>query len=51
MINFFRTACVKNDLEKPIIVKFLDFLAMSKDQICMVPKILNSDPLIDSLEQ
>jgi len=51
MINYFRTACVKNDLKKPIIVKFLDFLANNKDQLCLNSKKSNTDPLIDSLEQ
>lgn len=34
MIGFFRTACVKNDIKKPVIVNFLDFLVNSKDLLC-----------------
>jgi len=34
MITYFRTACVKNDIKKPFIVKFLDFLAENKDVLC-----------------
>lgn len=47
MITYFRIACVKNDLKKPIIVKFLDFLAESKDQLCQNPKTRQNDTLID----
>ena len=50
MIGFFRTACVKNDIKKPVIVNFLDFLVNSKSMLCgNQPK--PRDPLIDSLEQ
>jgi len=34
MINYFRTACVKNDIRKPVIVNFLDFILHRKDDIC-----------------
>ncbi len=34
MIGFFRTACVKNDIKKPVIVNFLDFLINSKSMLC-----------------
>mmetsp|Transcript_43306 Transcript_43306/g.57314 ORF Transcript_43306/g.57314 Transcript_43306/m.57314 type:complete len:86 (+) Transcript_43306:109-366(+) len=58
MIGYFRTACVKNDVKKPVIVNFLDFLADHKADICLNAQakpegtIGNSqDPLIDSLEQ
>lgn len=34
MIGYFRTACVKNDVKKPVIVKFLDFLAQNKEAVC-----------------
>ena len=50
MIGFFRTACVKNDIKKPVIVSFLDFLVNSKDLLCS-DQNKNQDPLIDSLEQ
>jgi len=34
MIDYFRTACVKNDVKKPVIVNFLDFLASRKAELC-----------------
>ena len=34
MIDYFRTACVKNDVKKPVIVNFLDFLASKKAELC-----------------
>lgn len=34
MIDYFRTACVKNDVKKPVIVNFLDFLASKKPELC-----------------
>ncbi len=51
MIGFFRTACVKNDIKKPVIVNFLDFLVNSKDLLCS-NQVKSQDPsLMDSLEQ
>lgn len=35
MIGFFRTACVKNDLKKSVIVNFLDFLSMNRKALCI----------------
>ena len=50
MINFTRTACVKNDIRKPVIVNFLEFLYNRKEDICHNDK-RRSNPIIDSLEQ
>jgi len=53
MINYFRTACVKNDLRKPAIVMFLDWFASRKDDLCIKTSnnAIMGDPLIESLEQ
>ena len=51
MINYFRTACVKNDIRKPVIVNFLEFLSHRKDNICQNSKMRHSNPIIESLEQ
>ena len=51
MIGFFRTACVKNDIKKPVIVNFLDLLVNSKDLLCS-NQVKSQDPsIMDSLEQ
>lgn len=52
MIGFFRTACVKNDLKKSVIVNFLDFLSTNRKALCadQTIKAAQADPLIDSLE-
>lgn len=52
MIGFFRTACVKNDVKKPVIVKFLEFLANNKEHLCAPQKQLShQDALIESLDR
>ena len=65
MIDYFRKACVKNDIKKPVIVSFLDWLVSRKDDLCLeqssgVLQMSNQNqdqnqalqnPLIDSLEQ
>ena len=38
LIGFFRIALVKNDIKKPAIISFLDFLSGHKDDICLVNK-------------
>lgn len=35
MINYFRSACVKNDIKKSVIVNFLDWLESQKDELCL----------------
>lgn len=35
MIDYFRKACVKNDIKKPVIVSFLDWLVSRKDDLCL----------------
>lgn len=52
MIGFFRTACVKNDLKKSVIVNFLDFLSQNRKALCTdaTIKTNQADPLIQSLE-
>ena len=47
--NFFRTACVKNDLKKHVIVNFLDFLLHKKDKICVGAKFFDENNVESSL--
>ena len=51
MVNYFRTACVKNDMKKPAIVNFLDWLVNHKEELCTrVTSFGRSDSLILNLE-
>ena len=34
ILGYFRVACMKNNIKKPAIVCFVDFLQQKKDQIC-----------------
>ena len=49
VINFFRTACVKNDLKKHVIVNFLDFLTHSKDKIIVGGRLFDDNGVESSL--
>ena len=57
MIDYFRKACVKNDIKKNVIVNFLDWLESRKDDLCLGLETEKKDdsgannPLIYSLEQ
>ena len=43
IIDYFRTACVKNDIKKPVIVNFLDFLASRRDDLCLTKDLVKSN--------
>ena len=58
LIGYFRTACVKNDIAKPVIVAFLDFIVSSKKSFSVnnnsyfnIMSNNKSGNLMDSVEQ
>ena len=54
-ISYFQTACVKNGINKPVIVTFLDTLVEHQGKICSTTDANSSsnkkEPLLESLEQ